>query len=178
MTSVTTKHVTSELYQKVVLEHNRSPRHYGPLLHSTHSALGRNPICGDEVSVFLDLEKNQIRSIGFTAQGCALCRASASMMCEVLNGLGLQSAEQLQGNFKSLLAGNPDAQLPGDLAALGVVKDFSARAKCVLLPWQTLAGALSGQKDISTETCLPDSESVSKSVSESNSNTISNSISR
>lgn len=140
----------TELYQKAVLDHNRSPRHYGTMDFATHRARGRNPICGDEVFLFLNVQDGRLSQVQFTAQSCALCRASASMMCEDLSGLKLDAIHTKVNLFRAMLTGAGEL-VAGESSCLAVTKDFPARAKCVLLPWQTFVGALSGQVDISTE---------------------------
>lgn len=144
---------SSDLYQRVILEHNRSPKRYGRPPQFTHQALGTNPICGDEVSVFLTLDPSghELLDLAFTAQSCALCRASASIMCDSLFGLSLEAAHEKTRLFKSMIQNN-GLLLEGDVSILAVTREFPARAKCVLLPWMTFLGALSGQVEVSTLT--------------------------
>ncbi len=144
----------SELYQSTVLDHNRSPRGYGELSGTTHSAEGFNPICGDRVKIQVIVGQGAIKEIKFTAQCCALCRASASVLTEVMGGQPLSFAKSLSLSFQSFIQG--DAQPAADLAksaasAFFAIKDYPARAKCVLLPWHTLSSSLTDQLTVSTE---------------------------
>src|ERR1043166_1203029 len=103
-----------ELYQEVILDHSRHPRHFGALEHPTHRADGHNPLCGDKVSVTLDLKDGRIADIRFSGKGCAISQASASLMSEMLAGRTLQDAENLMGGFLHLVKGQDAAQLSAD----------------------------------------------------------------
>lgn len=143
-----------ELYQSVVLEHNRAPRGHGDLPGATHVAEGFNPICGDRVKVQVIVTDNQVNDIKFTAQCCALCRASASVMASVLPGKASNEIRVWIGQFEESLHGG--AYTGGSLAetdarAFFAMNQFPARVKCVLLPWRTLFSALSDQHTVSTE---------------------------
>src|SRR5262249_28121156 len=111
------------LYQEVVLEHKRSPRHFGALAAPTHEARGRNPACGDEVQVQLRLEDGVVRDIGFTGQGCAICMASTSMMTEAVLGREELAARALQQRFRAVLTGEaePEEAPLGKLVSLAGV---------------------------------------------------------
>ena len=130
-----------ELYQAVILDHNKRPRNYGAPDGYTHSAEGYNPLCGDKVSVFVMLEDDRIEKIGFESASCAICKASASMMTDALSGKSLQATEALADRVRELLSSETDVSIDpvteGDLAALVGVRKFPARIKCALLPWQT-----------------------------------------
>ena len=132
------------LYQEVVLEHKRSPRHFGAIAAPTHEARGRNPACGDEVNVQLRLEDGVLRDIGFTGQGCAICIASTSMMTEAVLGADLDAARALQQHFRAVLTGQvePEAAPLGKLASLAGVRQYPSRIKCALLGWHALMHAL------------------------------------
>lgn len=132
------------LYQEVVLEHKRSPRHFGPLAAPTHEARGRNPACGDEVNVQLRLEEGVLRDIGFTGQGCAICLASTSMMTEAVLGREEALARSLQQRFRAVLTGEtePEAADLGKLVSLAGVRAYPSRIKCALLGWHALMHAL------------------------------------
>lgn len=145
-----------ELYQEIILDHNRRPRNYGVLQHPTHRAEGNNPLCGDEVTVFVRLEGEVIRELTFDGQGCAISRASASLMTTKLKGRTLAEARTLMREVHDLLTG-PDSTEPslddhlGDLAALAGVRKFAVRVKCATLAWHTLEAALADHARATTE---------------------------
>ncbi|TAM42192.1 MAG: SUF system NifU family Fe-S cluster assembly protein [Burkholderiaceae bacterium] len=133
----------TDLYQEVVVEHKRSPRNFGKLATWTHQARGRNPQCGDDISVQLQVEQDQIRDIRFHGLGCAICIASASMMTEAVRGGSVEAAQQIQQRFRAVMTGQqePDAYL-GKLISLAAVRRYPSRIKCALLGWHALAHAL------------------------------------
>lgn len=131
----------TELYQRAVLDHNKSPRYYGELVGATHTATGHNPICGDVVHVAFSLDGNHVQAMQFTAQSCALCKASASIMCDAMQGQSIAAVQFMAIQFIKMLNGEP-ISFGAEMDVLAAVKDFPARAKCVLLPWRTLKGAL------------------------------------
>ena len=135
---------TDALYQEVVLEHKRAPRHFGPLAAPTHEARGRNPSCGDEVQVQLKLEDGVVRDIGFTGQGCAICMASTSLMTEAVLGREQEAARALHQRFRAVLTGEaqPDEASLGKLVSLAGVRAYPSRIKCALLGWHALMHAL------------------------------------
>lgn len=130
-----------ELYQAVILDHNKRPRNYGAPDAYTHSAEGYNPLCGDKVSVFVTLGDDRIEKIGFESAACAICKASASMMTEALSGESMQAVEKTADKVRKLLLSETDASIDleseGEWVALSGVRKFPARIKCALLPWQT-----------------------------------------
>ena len=130
-----------ELYQSIILDHNKRPRYYGAPGTYTHSAEGFNPLCGDKVTVFLMLKEEHIAAIRFEAASCAICKASASMMTEALSDKSLQAAKKVSDRVYELLSADVDELIDlstdGDLAALAGVRKFPARVKCALLPWET-----------------------------------------
>ena len=130
-----------ELYQAIILDHNKRPRHYGAPETYTHSEEGFNPLCGDKVAVFLTLKDEHIESVCFESASCAICKASASMMTEALSGKSLQAAREVSARLHELLlenSGEPVNFIDGDeLNALSGVCKFPARVKCALLPWKT-----------------------------------------
>ncbi|MGH8021680.1 MAG: Fe-S cluster assembly sulfur transfer protein SufU [Opitutaceae bacterium] len=144
-----------DLYQEIILDHNRRPRNYGPLADATHQAEGHNPLCGDEVTVFLHLDGDIISNITFDGQGCAISKASASLMTTRLKGRSLDEANRLLEEVRALLTAPeetpPDLESLGDLAALAGVRKFAVRVKCATLAWHTLEAALTGRKQVSTE---------------------------
>ena len=131
-----------ELYQAIILDHNKRPRNYGAPDGYTHSAEGYNPLCGDKVTLFVKLGDERIQKIGFESASCAICKASASMMTEALGGESIQAAEALANRIHALLASETDASMDpeadGELVALVGVRKFPVRVKCALLPWETL----------------------------------------
>lgn len=139
-----------ELYQSIILDHNRRPKNYGALEGSTHQAEGRNPLCGDEVRVELRLTDDAIDDVRFTASGCAVSRASASIMTQAVKGRTRAEVEQLFTRFHDLVTGRarPDAaegRALGEMAAFSGVARFPVRVKCASMPWHTLQAALRGE---------------------------------
>jgi len=143
-----------ELYQEVILDHNRRPRNFGPLPAANHQAEGDNPLCGDKVSVLLDVEDGRIQDIAFQGAGCAISMASASLMTEALKGQTVEEARRLFHVFHDLLttgAGDSSPEL-GKLAVFTGVREFPMRVKCATLAWHTLLAALSEKaQPVSTE---------------------------
>ncbi|MEJ8838714.1 Fe-S cluster assembly sulfur transfer protein SufU [Ramlibacter sp. AN1133] len=136
--------VTDDLYQDLVLEHKRAPRHFGAIAAPTHEAQGRNPQCGDEVRLQLRLADGRVDAIGFTGQGCAICIASTSMMTQALLGAQVEAARALQQHFRAVLTGQaePEEVTLGKLASLAGVRQYPSRIKCALLGWHALMHAL------------------------------------
>jgi nitrogen fixation protein NifU and related proteins len=132
------------LYQDVVVEHKRAPRHFGLLPAPTHQARGRNPQCGDEVQVQLKVEDGVVRDIRFSGQSCAICTASASMMTEAVLGRDQQAARALHEHFRAVLTGQaePEESSLGKLVSLAGVRAYPSRIKCALLGWHALMHAL------------------------------------
>ncbi len=145
-----------DLYQHIILDHNRRPRNFGPLPAATHQAEGHNPLCGDEVTVYLKIEDGAIAEITFEGQGCAISKASASLMTLRLRGRRLDEVREVAREIRAMLAATdgpePDLEALGDLAALAGVRRFAVRVKCATLAWHTLEAALEGRKAVSTET--------------------------
>jgi nitrogen fixation NifU-like protein len=134
----------AQLYQELVLEHKRAPRHFGRLAAPTHQAHGRNPQCGDDVGVELRIEDGRVRDVRFHGQGCAICIASASMMTEAVTGRPTAEVCDLQRRFRAVLTGElaPEAARLGKLESLAGVRNYPARIKCALLGWHALGHAL------------------------------------
>ena len=139
----------NELYQDVVLEHKRAPRHYGHLSAATHQARGHNPQCGDDLQVELVMAGDQVKDIGFHGQGCAICIASASMMTEAVIGHDAAEVQALQQRFRAVLTGQlePEAAQLGKLVSLAGVRRYPRRIKCALLGWHALMHALAAEAD-------------------------------
>ena len=144
-----------ELYQQVILDHNRNPRNFRELPAATRRVEGYNPLCGDHYTVFVSLDGDQIRDVSFTGNGCAISKASASVMTSTVKGKRTDEAQRMFDIFHKLVtgenAGLSEAEL-GRLAAFSGVSEFPARVKCATLPWHTLNSALDGQEEVvSTE---------------------------
>ena len=145
-----------ELYQQVILDHHKKPRNYHKLEKANRQADGFNPLCGDRISLYLEIEEGIIRDAGFVGTGCAISTASASMMTDSLKGKTVAEAEALFERFHKLLTGNSDADLDtsglGKLAVFSGVREYPVRIKCASLAWHTLRAALEGGKDtVATE---------------------------
>jgi nitrogen fixation NifU-like protein len=146
-----------ELYQEVILDHSKRPRNFGELAGANRKAEGYNPLCGDRETVFIRLEDDLLRDVGFRGAGCAISTASASMMTETLKGKTRAQAEALFEVFHDLITGKDGAKTPGapelgKLAVFSGVREFPVRVKCATLPWHTLKAALAGQETtVSTE---------------------------
>ena len=144
-----------DLYQEVILDHNRRPRNFGEMAGANRRAEGYNPLCGDRVTLFLDVEGDQIRDISFQGSGCAISTASASLMTEALKGRSVAEAQELfYGFLEMVTVGAPPGSTTdfGKLAAFTGVREFPMRVKCATLAWHALQAALeSGTPTISTE---------------------------
>jgi nitrogen fixation NifU-like protein len=146
------------LYQEVILEHNKNPRNYKVLPEATHYALGKNPLCGDQFAVYVQLDAAQdtIEAVGFQGSGCAIAKASASLMTTSVKGKDKATALQMKQEFQDMVTGQLDCtacthQL-GRLTLFEGVKEYPVRVKCATLAWHTLEAALRGQQqEVSTE---------------------------
>lgn len=142
-----------ELSEEIILDHHKRPRNYRAIEPCDCSAEGINPSCGDEVKVYVRREGESLSDVAFTGQGCAISRASASLMTTKTRGRPEVEARKLFSQVREMLAG-PEAGAPaalGDLAALSGVRFFPARIKCALLPWRTLEAALEGRASATSE---------------------------
>ena len=144
------------LYQEIILDHNRNPRNFKKMEDASCSVDGYNPLCGDHYTIYLKLDKGVITEISFQGSGCAISKASASVMSTVLKGKTRAEAEVLFEKFHHLVRGENknenSAEEFGKLAAFAGVSEFPARVKCAILPWHTMKNALEEKKDIvSTE---------------------------
>jgi nitrogen fixation NifU-like protein len=145
-----------DLYQEVILDHNKNPRNFHKMDNATKVLDGQNPLCGDHYTLFLLLENNIIKDISFEGSGCAISKASASLMSSILKGKTRQEAEELFQLFHKVVTGEIDSlkhlEELGKLAAFGGVSEFPARVKCASLAWHTMHAALNEESDIiSTE---------------------------
>jgi nitrogen fixation NifU-like protein len=136
----------SELYQELILDHNRRPRNYGPMADATDTARGDNPLCGDKLTLYLRLDGDRIAAVSFEGSGCAISKASASLMTEAVAGRTRAEAEALFARVHALVTGEPDPGDPsvslGKLEVLSGVREFPMRVKCASLAWHTLRAAL------------------------------------
>ncbi len=140
-----------ELYQEVILDHNKSPRNFKKLEMANRVAEGHNPLCGDEVTVYLQVAGDRIEDIAFQGHGCAISKASASMMTSDLKGKTAEEAESLFQDVHNMLTGEggpPDTERLGRLTALAGVREFPTRVKCATLAWHTMKGALHGDETV------------------------------
>ena len=145
-----------DLYQEVILDHNKSPRNFRAMEHPTRSVEGYNPLCGDHYTVYVCIDVDVIKDVSFQGAGCAISKASASVMSSILKGKTIQQAEALFADFHKLVTGGVDGEDElerlGKLAAFSGVSEFPARVKCASLPWHTLHAALaSTETKVSTE---------------------------
>lgn len=145
-----------ELYQEVIIDHNRSPRNRRRLAHVNHEADGFNPLCGDKIHLYLDMNGDVIRDVGFEGSGCAISTASASMMTEAIKGKTMAEAKKLFSGFHQLVTKEGLVDLDraslGKLAVFSGVREFPTRVKCATLAWHTLQAALEDRKaPVSTE---------------------------
>jgi nitrogen fixation protein NifU and related proteins len=145
-----------DLYQEVILDHSKRPRNFGELAGANRRAEGYNPLCGDRETVFVRLENDVLKDVGFRGAGCAISTASASMMTDSVKGKTRAEAEALFERFHELITGgdgsaNASPEL-GKLAVFSGVREFPVRVKCATLPWHTLKAALAGEETtVSTE---------------------------
>jgi nitrogen fixation NifU-like protein len=142
-----------ELYQQVILDHNRNPRNFKELPNPTARVEGYNPLCGDHYTVFVNLDGDVIKDIAFTGNGCAISKASASVMSSTVKGKSKEEANRLFDTFHRLVTGDSsglDAADLGRLAAFSGVSEFPARVKCATLAWHTLRNALEGSEQLVT----------------------------
>jgi nitrogen fixation protein NifU and related proteins len=145
-----------ELYQDVILEHSKAPRNYREIGGASRKVEGYNPLCGDRYTIYIDLENNSIRDISFQGSGCAISKASASMMTQSVKGKTKDQAEELFNSFHNLVTGRtpPNGTAPdiGKLSVFSGVSEYPVRVKCATLAWHTLRAALEGENEtISTE---------------------------
>jgi len=143
-----------ELYQEVIFDHNRRPRNFGKLASANRTAEGYNALCGDRLTLYLEVVDDKIQNVTFEGSGCAISTASASLLTETLKGKSLTQAEALFQSFHKMVT-EDDAAVPEDMGKLTVlagVREFPARVKCATLSWHTLQAALHGeQAAVSTE---------------------------
>ncbi len=144
-----------QLYQEVIMDHNKKPRNYGVLAQANRHAEGHNPLCGDHISLSAQLENDVIRDIAFQGQTCAICKASASMMTAAVKGRHVDEAETLIREFRDMATGKLDTQTEahhlGRLNVFAGVRELPTRVKCAVLPWHTLYAAFHNEPSATTE---------------------------
>ncbi|HVF57851.1 MAG TPA: SUF system NifU family Fe-S cluster assembly protein [Pyrinomonadaceae bacterium] len=150
----------SELYQQVILDHNKKPRNFHKLETANRVAEGHNPLCGDQLTVYLQMEEGVVKDLSFVGSGCAISKASASMMTQALKGKSREEAQTLFGEFHRMVTGELDEEsTPNGLGRLKIfsgVRDYPARVKCASLSWHTMHAALEGQDMATTENLGPE----------------------
>jgi nitrogen fixation NifU-like protein len=145
----------NELYQETILEHNKNPRNFREIEDASKKALGNNPLCGDALQVFVAMDGDKISDVAFKGSGCAISKASASMMTQAVKGRTSGEAEELFGEFTKMVRGELDEEAEennlGRLTIFAGVREFPARVKCASLSWHTLHAALHGDETVTTE---------------------------
>jgi nitrogen fixation NifU-like protein len=143
----------NELYQEVILDHNRRPRNFHPLAGASHKAEGYNPLCGDRLTLYLNVAGEVITDVAFEGAGCAISKASASMMTDALKGKTVAEADAIFQRFHRMVTTPPDQPVEdmGKLSSLAGVRQFPVRVKCASLAWHTFKAALSREQKASTE---------------------------
>jgi nitrogen fixation NifU-like protein len=143
----------ADLYQEVILDHNRRPRNFRRMADASHTAEGYNPLCGDRLTLYLKLAGDVIDEVSFEGSGCAISKASASMMTDELKGRTIADADALFERFHRMVTTPPDQPAPdmGKLSSLAGVREFPVRVKCASLAWHTLRAALARQQKATTE---------------------------
>lgn len=144
-----------DLYQEVILDHNRRPRNFRAIDDASRRQEGYNPLCGDRLTVYVSLDGDRIRDVAFEGQGCAISKASASLMTEALKGKTVAEARELFEKFHDMVTSSSDQAPPdlGKLSVLGGVRDYPTRIKCASLAWHTMKAAVSDtvSEPVSTE---------------------------
>ena len=143
-----------ELYQQVILDHNKAPQNFREVPDANRTADGHNPLCGDKIQLWVKVNGDVIEDVGFLGSGCAISQASASVMTTIVKGKTVAEAERLFEAFHAMVVGATEPErgtLPTKLLAFSGVKEFPARVKCANLPWHTLHAALTGGAGTATE---------------------------
>jgi nitrogen fixation NifU-like protein len=143
-----------DLYQEVILDHNRRPRNFRAIDEATRTQEGFNPLCGDRLTLYVKLEGDVIRDVAFQGSGCAISKASASLMTEALKGKTVTEARAMFERFHDMVTSEPESPAPdlGKLSVLAGVREFPTRIKCASLAWHTLKAAVAGETGpVSTE---------------------------
>ena len=150
----------SELYQQVILDHNKKPRNFRELEGANRTAEGFNPLCGDQLTVYMLMDEGVVRDLSFVGTGCAISKAAASMMTQAVKGKTREEAQVLFSEFHRMVTGELDEEAEenqlGRLKIFAGVRDYPARVKCASLPWHTMHAALEGEETATTENLGPD----------------------
>ncbi len=145
----------NELYQEVILDHNKNPRNFREMEQATQTADGHNPLCGDALKVYVEMEDEKVKDVSFLGSGCAISKASASLMTQTVKGKSREEAETMFNEFHAMVTGGLDEETEenslGKLKIFAGVREFPARVKCASLSWHTLNAALNGEEEVSTE---------------------------
>ena len=143
----------NDLYQEVILDHNKRPRNFRTIAGASHRADGHNPLCGDRLSLYVQVSGGSITDVAFQGAGCAISKASASLMTDAVKGQSLAAARDLFDRFHRMVTTPPDQAVEdmGKLAVLAGVREFPVRVKCASLAWHTLKAALDSGGEVSTE---------------------------
>jgi len=145
----------SDLYQEVILDHNKNPRNYREITNADKTADGHNPLCGDQLKVYLSIEDDKVTDVAFVGSGCAISKASASMMTQAVKGKNREEAETLFDEFHRMVLGEMNEEEEenhlGKLKIFAGVREFPARVKCASLSWHTMKAALDDEEVVSTE---------------------------
>ncbi|HZH35079.1 MAG TPA: SUF system NifU family Fe-S cluster assembly protein [Pyrinomonadaceae bacterium] len=145
----------SDLYQEVILDHNKNPRNFREISDANFKADGHNPLCGDALRVYLEIEDERVKDVAFKGSGCAISKASASMMTQAVKGKSKAEAERMFAEFRQMVMGELDEESTtntlGRLKIFAGVREYPARVKCASLSWHTLHAALHGEETASTE---------------------------
>ncbi len=143
----------SDLYQEILLEHNSKPRNFRKVEGASTTAEGYNPLCGDQITLYLKVVEDVVEDVGFQGVGCAISRASASMMTQSIKGRSIDEAQGVFDAFHNMITHpneEPDYDILGDLETLAGVNEYPTRIKCAVLPWHTMRSALSGEGETVT----------------------------
>jgi nitrogen fixation NifU-like protein len=143
----------NDLYQEVILDHNRRPRNFRRIVDASHHAEGHNPLCGDRLTLDVQVDNGRIADLAFQGSGCAISKASASLMTDAVKGQSVDNARQMVMRFQKMVTTPPDQPVEnmGKLSVLAGVREFPVRVKCASLCWHTLKAALDGGEAVSTE---------------------------
>lgn len=145
----------SDLYQEVILDHNKNPRNFREIENADKAADGNNPLCGDALRVYVTLDGDTVKDVSFKGSGCAISKASASMMTQAVKGKSMDEAEVIFDEFHRMVLGELDQDAEenhlGKLKIFAGVREFPARVKCASLSWHTLNAALHGDDSVTTE---------------------------
>ena len=145
----------NDLYQEVILDHNKNPRNFREIETANFKADGNNPLCGDALRVYVEVEDGKVKDVAFKGSGCAISKASASMMTQTVKGKTKEEAEKMFDEFHRMVLGELDEETDenslGKLKIFAGVREFPARVKCASLSWHTLHAALTGEEEVSTE---------------------------